>query len=93
MPPPAGKAVGVTELGAALQVIRQGVALMPRPSRPSSPSSAILPARDRQQLKQLGGIGVFDPEQLKQGREVMRSLPVLIEEIVTKSGGLSSKIG
>ncbi|MDD2342294.1 MAG: phage tail tape measure protein [Tolumonas sp.] len=83
----------VTELGAALQIIRQGVgsdteavtafeSLIRDITRPDTVKS----------LKQLGNIDVFDPEQLKQGKEVMRSLPVLMEEIVTKSKGLSTNL-
>jgi hypothetical protein len=83
----------VTELGAALQIIRQGVgsdteavtafeSLIRDITRPDTVKS----------LKQLGNIDVFDPEQLKQGKEVMRSLPVLMEEIVKKSKGLSTNL-
>ena len=86
-------AEAVTELGSALQIIRQGVgsdaeavtafeSLIRDITRPETVKK----------LKQLGGIEVFDPEQLKKGKEVMRSLPVLIEEIVTKSKGLSTNI-
>ena len=83
----------VTELGAAIQIIRQGVG---SDAEAVTAFESIIRDLTRpetvKKLKQLGNIDVFDPEQLKQGREVMRSLPVLIEEIVTKSGGLSSKL-
>lgn len=83
----------VTELGAALQIIRQGVG---SDAEAVTAFESIIRDITRpetvKKLKQLGGIEVFDPEKLKQGKEVMRSLPVLIEEIVTKSGGLSSKL-
>ena len=83
----------VTELGAALQIIRRGVG---SDAEAVTAFESIIRDITRpdtvKKLKQLGNIDVFDPEQLKQGREVMRSLPVLIEEIVTKSGGLSSKL-
>ncbi|HGK7313611.1 phage tail tape measure protein [Aeromonas hydrophila] len=86
-------AEAVTELGAALQVIRQGVG---SDAEAVTAFESIIRDITRpdtvKKLKQLGGIQVFDPEQLKQGKEVMRSLPALIEEIVTKSGGLSSKL-
>ncbi|AUV10770.1 hypothetical protein C2U39_00340 [Aeromonas sp. ASNIH3] len=86
-------AAGVTELGAALQVIRQGVG---SDAEAVTAFESIIRDITRpetvKKLKQLGNIEVFDPEQLKQGKEVMRSLPALIEEIVTKSGGLSSKL-
>lgn len=86
-------AEAVTELGAALQVIRQGVG---SDAEAVTAFESIIRDITRpdtvKKLKQLVGIQVFDPEQLKQGKEVMRSLPALIEEIVTKSGGLSSKL-
>ncbi|MGY4028230.1 hypothetical protein ACW5WQ_20150 [Aeromonas rivuli] len=83
----------VIELGAALQVIRQGVG---SDAEAVTAFESIIRDITRpetvKKLKQLGNIDVFDPEQLKQGKEVMRSLPVLIEEIVTKSKGLSSNL-
>ncbi|WP_323878306.1 phage tail tape measure protein [Aeromonas hydrophila] len=86
-------ASAVTELGAALQVIRQGVGSDAEAVTAFESIIRDLTRPDTvKKLKQLGGIQVFDPEQLKQGKEVMRSLPALIEEIVTKSGGLSSKL-
>ncbi|MGY3873503.1 hypothetical protein ACW5XA_09960 [Aeromonas dhakensis] len=86
-------AAAVTELGAALQVIRQGVGSDAEAVTAFESIIRDLTRPDTvKKLKQLGNIDVFDPEQLKQGKEVMRSLPALIEEIVTKSGGLSSKL-
>ncbi|MBP7546361.1 MAG: hypothetical protein KA754_00255 [Corallincola sp.] len=86
-------ASAVTELGAALQIIRQGVG---SDAEAVTAFESIIRDITRpetvKKLKQLGNIDVFDPEKLKQGKEVMRSLPVLIEEIVTKSGGLSSNL-
>lgn len=86
-------AEAVTELGAALQVIRQGVG---SDAEAVTAFESIIRDITRpdtvKKLKQLGNIDVFDPEQLKQGKEVMRSLPVLIEEIVTKSKGLSDNL-
>ncbi|MFM5095782.1 hypothetical protein ACEUCJ_19175 [Aeromonas rivipollensis] len=86
-------ASAVTELGAALQIIRQGVGSDTEAVTAFESIIRDLTRPDTvKKLKQLGNIDVFDPEQLKQGKEVMRSLPALIEEIVTKSGGLSSKL-
>lgn len=86
-------AAAVTELGAALQVIRQGVGSDAEAVTAFESIIRDLTRPDTvKKLKQLGNIDVFDPDQLKQGKEVMRSLPALIEEIVTKSGGLSSKL-
>ncbi|MDM5074683.1 hypothetical protein [Aeromonas bestiarum] len=86
-------ASAVTELGAALQVIRQGVG---SDAEAVTAFESVIRDLTRpetvKKLKQLGGIEVFEPEQLKEGKEVMRSLPVLIEEIVKKSKGLSSNL-
>ncbi|WP_346205864.1 phage tail tape measure protein [Aeromonas salmonicida] len=83
----------VTELGAALQVIRQGVGSDAEAVTAFESVIRDLTRPDTvKKLKQLGGIQVFEPEQLKEGKEVMRSLPVLIEEIVKKSKGLSSNL-
>ena len=86
-------ASAVTELGAALQVIRQGVGSDAEAVTAFESVIRDLTRPDTvKKLKQLGGIEVFEPEQLKEGKEVMRSLPVLIEEIVKKSKGLSSNL-
>lgn len=83
----------VTELGAALQIIMRGAG-----SEPEAVTAFEALIRDItrpetvKKLKEIGGIQVFEPEELKKGREVMRSLPVLMEEIVTKSKGLSSNL-
>lgn len=83
----------VTELGAALQIIMRGAG-----SEPEVVTAFEALIRDItrpetvKKLKEIGGIQVFEPEELKKGREVMRSLPVLMEEIVTKSKGLSSNL-
>lgn len=86
-------AEAVIELGAALQIIRRGAG---SDSEAVTAFESLIRDITRpetvKKLKQLGNIDVFDPEQLKQGKEVMRSLPVLIEEIVTKSKGLSTNL-
>ncbi|MCV9382454.1 hypothetical protein OE564_10490 [Aeromonas hydrophila] len=83
----------VTELGAALQIIMRGAG-----SEPEAVTAFEALIRDItrpetvKKLKEIGGIQVFEPEEMKKGREVMRSLPALMEEIVTKSKGLSSNL-
>lgn len=83
----------VTELGAALQVIKGGVG---SESEAVTAYEALIRDLTRpetvKKLKQLGNIDVFDPEELKKGREVMRSLPALMEEVVVKSKGLSTNL-
>jgi hypothetical protein len=83
----------VTELGAALQVIRSGVG-----SDEQAVTSFEALIRDItepkrvEMLKKLGNINVFDPEKLKQGVEVMRPLPELMEDIMVRSKGLSTNL-
>lgn len=86
-------AEAVTELGAALQVIRDGVG---SDAQAVTSFEALLrdisdPARAKK-LKELGNIDVFDPEKMKQGIEVMRPLPELMKEIITYSGGNSKPL-
>lgn len=84
----------VTELGAALQVIRGGVGSDEKAVTAFEALIRDITSPDRvKKLKELGGINVFDPEKLKEGVEVMRPLPELMEEIVKRSGGLSKNLG
>jgi len=88
-------AAAVNEMGAALQNIRQAVG---SDAEAATVFEALLRDLTRpqtvQSLKQLskGKINVFDPEQLKQGKEVMMSLPELMSQIVIESKGLSKNI-
>ncbi|EKO3778268.1 phage tail tape measure protein [Vibrio metschnikovii] len=83
----------VTELGAALQVIRGGSG-----SDEQAVTSFEGLIRDLtnpenvERLKQYGRIDVFDPEKLKDGVEVMRPLPDLMTEIMVRSHGLSKNL-
>ncbi|HIF6018638.1 TPA: phage tail tape measure protein [Vibrio parahaemolyticus] len=83
----------VTELGAALQVIRGGVGSDEQAVTAFEAIIRDITSPDRvKKLKELGNIDVFDPEKLKEGIEVMRPLPVLMDEIITRSGGLSQNL-
>ncbi|EAQ65986.1 hypothetical protein MED121_02205 [Marinomonas sp. MED121] len=82
----------VREIGAALQVIREGVGT---DSEAVTSYTALLRDITRPQTtKTLKGVGidVFDPKYLKEGKEVMRSLPQIMEEIIVKSSGLSENL-
>ncbi|MGU5583288.1 hypothetical protein [Aeromonas hydrophila] len=85
----------VNEMGAALQNIRRAVG---SDAEAATVFEALLRDLTRPQtvqaLNQLskGKINVFDPEQLKQGKEVMMSLPELMSQIVIQSKGLSKNI-
>lgn len=83
----------VTELGAALQIIREGSGS--DAEAVTAFTSLIRDITNPERVKFLKGVGidVFDPEKLKTGVEVMRPLPDLMTEIVTKSKGLSKNLG
>ncbi|MEW5727718.1 MAG: hypothetical protein AB1918_07825 [Pseudomonadota bacterium] len=49
-------------------------------------------AEKQKKLKALG-IQLFDPEQLKQGKRVYRSIPEIMKEVITKTKGNGTKIG
>ncbi|WGV99817.1 phage tail tape measure protein [Vibrio sp. YMD68] len=86
-------AEAVTELGAALQVIRGGVGSDEQAVTAFEALIRDITSPDRvKKLQQLGGISVFDQDKLKDGIEVMRPLPSIMEEIVNKSGGMSEKL-
>jgi hypothetical protein len=88
-------AAAVSEMGAALQSIRGSVG---SDAEAATVFEALLRDITRpetvKKLRELskGKIEVFDPEQLKHGKEVMKSLPQLMTEIVTESKGLSDNM-
>ncbi|MGE4406039.1 phage tail tape measure protein [Pseudomonas sp.] len=77
----------IREMGAALQIIRQGTGSSEMAATAFEALLRTLADADKVKLLQQGGIQIFDPEAAKEGREVMRSLPVLMEEIIRKTGG------
>jgi hypothetical protein len=78
----------IDEMASSLQVIRQGTGSA---EQTVTAFEAILRTlSDAQKLKLLqekGGIKVFDTGALKEGREIMRPLPDLMEEIVKAAQG------
>lgn len=77
----------IREMGAALQVIRMGTGSSEMAA--TAFEAVMRTFGDLKKVKQLqaGGIQVFDPEQLKKGKEVLRPINELMEEIVKKTGG------
>ena len=81
------------EMGAALQVIRQGTG---NSEQAATAFEAVLRTMtDPAKLKKLraAGIEVFDIEQLKKGREVLKPINELMVELVTKSKGRKTVLG
>jgi hypothetical protein len=71
------------EMGAALQVIRQGTGSSEQAATAFEALLSTLGDADKVKLLQKGGIQIFEPG----STTVMRSLPEIMEEIVKKSGG------
>ncbi len=86
-------AEAMREMGAALQVIRMGTedSSMAATAFEAVLSTLMDPAKIK--LLSKAGIKLFDPEQLKQGRRVLRPINELMTEIVTKANGDKVKIG
>lgn len=82
------------EMGAALQVIRQGTGSSEMAA--TAFEAVMRTLADPQKIKQLeklSGIGVFDPEKLEEGKKVLRPINEIMEEIVQKTKGDLTKIG
>lgn len=82
------------EMGAALQVIRQGTGSS---EMAASAFEAVMrtltdPAKIKE-LQKLTGISVFDPEKLKAGQKALRPINELMAEIVQKTRGDITQIG
>lgn len=77
----------IREMGAALQVIRQGTGSSEMAATAFEAVIRTLGDAKKVGMLQKGGIQVFDPQQLKQGKEILRPINELIVEIVKKTGG------
>ncbi|MDH4319870.1 MAG: hypothetical protein OEV73_00075 [Desulfobulbaceae bacterium] len=77
----------VRELGATLQVVRQGTG---NPEQAATAFEAVMRTMaDKQKINKLakGGIQVFDPKALKEGKEILRPINDLMVDIITKAKG------
>lgn len=82
-----GGTQSIRELGAAMQVIRQGTG---GPEQAATAFEALMRTlSDGKKIKMLqkGGVQVFDPAALKQGKEVLRPINELMVEIVKRTRG------
>jgi hypothetical protein len=81
------------EMGAALQLIRQGTGSSEMAATAFEATMRTL--TDPAKLKLLGkaGITVFDPEKLKQGQRVLRPINEIMAEIIQKTKGDKVKLG
>lgn len=87
----------IREMGAALQVIRQATGNSEQAATSFEALMRVLSKADKVKALRKGGIQVFEPEQLKKGKEVLRPINELMVEIIKAAGGkgtiLDSVIG
>lgn len=80
----------IREMGAVLQVIRQGTGSSEQAATAFEALIRTLLDANKAKMLQSGGLKIFDPKALKQGEEVLRPLNQIITEIVEKADGRSS---
>jgi len=77
----------IREMGAALQMIRQGTGSSEQATTAFEALMRTLQDADKVKVLQEGGIQLFDPEALKRGEEVLRPVNALMGEIIRAAGG------
>lgn len=82
----------IREMGAALQVMRQGTGSSEQAATAFEAVLRTLGDRDKIDKLTAGGIQIFDVEALKQGKEVLRPINELMVEIVQRTGGKKSML-
>ncbi|MEW4983066.1 MAG: phage tail tape measure protein [Cycloclasticus sp.] len=82
-----GGVQAIREMGAALQVIRQGTGTSEMAATAFEAMLRTLGDDKKVKMLQKGGIKVFDVEALKRGEEILRPINELMVEIVEKTGG------
>ncbi len=81
------------EMGAALQLIRQGTGSAESAATAFEATLRTLTDPAKLKLLQRAGINVFDPQKLKQGQRVLRPINELMAEIIRKTKGDKVKLG
>lgn len=77
----------IREMGATLQVLMQGIGEASNTATAFEALLRTLQNADKIKILQSGGIQVFDPDELEQGRQVLRPINKLLAEIVKKTDG------
>jgi len=80
------------EMGAALQLIRMGTGNSEQAATSFEAVMRTLGDRAKVVKLQASGIQVFDLDQLKQGKEVLRPINELMLEIIQKTGGKKTQL-
>lgn len=75
------------ELGAVLQVIRMSTGSSEQAATSFEAMMRVFSDANKVKVLQEGGIKLFDPEQLKKGKEVLRPVNDLMQELVKAAGG------
>ncbi len=83
----------IREMGAALQVIREGTGSSEQAATAFEALIRTLGDADKVKKLQSGGIQVFDPVALKAGREELRPINELMVDIVKTTGGKKTLLG
>lgn len=86
-------ATALQEMGAALQLIRMGTGSSEQAATAFEALVRTFGDPAKLKLLQQGGIQVFDPEMLKEGKEVLRPINQLMVEIIRRAGGRKSVLG
>lgn len=82
----------IREMGAALQVIRQGTGSSEQAATAFEALLRTLQQADKIKMLQAGGIKLYDPEELEKGRQVLRPINELMVEIVEAVDGRGSRL-
>ena len=82
-----GGVTAIREMGAVLQVIRQGTGSSEQAATSFEALMRVLGDKKKIELLQRGGIKVFDPEALEDGRKVLRPINELMKELVERTKG------
>ncbi len=81
------------EMGAALQLIRQGTGSAEMAATAFEATMRTLTDPAKLKLLQRAGIKVFDPDKLKAGQRVLRPINEIMSEIIQKTKGDKVKLG
>lgn len=77
----------IREMGAALQVIRQGTGSSEMAATAFEALIRTLSDADKIKMLRSGGIKIFDPEALKRGEEILRPINEIMVDIVKRTQG------
>lgn len=83
----------IREMGAALQVIRQGTGTSEMAATAFEALLRTLSDPEKVKVLQSGGIQIFEPDALKNGQEILRPINELMEEIVKRTSGKKTILG